>query len=106
MEAADVALSAASKVTFLTSTEVDEKFERAIEVLGLYEQEVFLPRGPVSNDHSSRFVLKLMAAAKEKDKLSSILLNSLKDKLQVRDEVSLFLDPILMLIPSELSENQ
>jgi len=99
-------LSAAAQVTFLTSTEVDEKFERAIELLGLYEQDLFLPRGPVSNDHSSRFVLELMAAAKEKDKLSSILINSLKNKLQARKEVSLFLDRILILIPSELNENR
>ena len=97
MEAADVALSAAAKVTFKTSTEVDEKFERALDVLSLYERDYFLPRGPVSNDHSSRFVHELMTAAKEKDKLSSILINSLKEKLQVREKVSLFSDRILML---------
>jgi hypothetical protein len=105
LEAADVALLAASKVTFMTSTEVDEKFERAIDLLSLYEQDLFLPRGPISNDHSSRFVHELMATAKEKDKLSSILINSLKDKLQVRKSFT-FLDRVLMLIPSELSENR
>ena len=106
MEAADVALGAAAKVTFKASTEVDEKFERAIEVLSLYEQDYFLPRSRVSNDHSSRFVYKLMAAAKEKDNLPSILINSLKEKLKVREELSLFLDRILILTPSELNENR
>ena len=100
METVDVALYSASKVTFMTSTEVDEKFEEAIKALSRYEQEFFLPGGPSSNDHSSQSIHELMAAAKEKDRLSSILINSLKDKLQVREEASFFRDHILMLIPA------
>ena len=97
LETVDVALYSASKVTFMTSTEVDEKFEEAIRVLSRYEQEFFLRRGPSSKDHSSRPIHELMAAAKEKDRLSSILINSLKDKLQVREKASFFRDRILML---------
>lgn len=79
----------------MTSREMDEKFERATEVLSLYEQFFFRPRGLLSNDHSSRSTHELMATAKEKDTITSILSNSidsLKDELQVREDVSLFLD--------------
>jgi hypothetical protein len=100
LEAADVALSAAAKVTFKTSAEVDEKFERALEALDHYERNYFLPRGSVSNDRSARFVYGLMTAAKDKDKPSSLFINSLKEKLQVRDEVSPFPERILTQTPA------
>ena len=97
LEVVDAALLqvATSNVRFMTSREVDEKFERATEVLSLYEQYFFRPRGPLSNDHSSRSIRELMAAAKEKDTIPAVLsnsINSLKDKVEVSEDVSLFLD--------------
>ena len=66
-----------------TSKEVDKKFERAIEVLDLYEKEC-LPVMPVSRDGRSMTVHERLLKAKVKDKSSSALLPVLKEKLSAK----------------------
>ena len=66
-----------------TSKEVDEKLERAIEVLSHYETE-YHPNKPVSCDGRSLTVLERMATAKAKEKRSSTIWNAFKEKLSLR----------------------
>ena len=84
LQAVDDALrSAADIMVKKTSKEVDEKFERAIEVLSHYETECH-PNKPVSPDGRSMTVLERMETAKAKDKSSSTILNVLKEKLSLK----------------------
>ena len=52
-----------------TSTEVDKKFERAVDILSSYEM-VYHPRTPVSKSGNSRVkaVRERMATARSKDR--------------------------------------
>jgi hypothetical protein len=80
LQAVDDALSSAAGVKKKTSEEVDEAFERAIEVLSDYEAE-FHPSKSMSGDSSEMTVYDRMAEAKTKDKTSSSrILNVLKAK--------------------------
>ena len=84
LQAADDALSSAADITVKkTSKEVDEKFERAIEVLSHYETEC-PPKKPVSPDGRPMTVLERMAAAKAKDMSSLTTLKVLKEKLSLK----------------------
>jgi len=79
LQAVDDALSSAADIKAKkTSKAVDEKFERAIEVLGHYETECH------SGDGRSPIVLERMAKAKAKDMSSSTILNVLKEKLSLK----------------------
>jgi len=84
LQAVDDALRSAADITVKkTSKEVDEKFERAIEVLSHYETECH-PKKPVSRDGHPMTVLGRMGTAKAKDKSSSTILNGWKEKLSLK----------------------
>ena len=81
MQAADDALSAIVEATRKTSAEADNKFASAVEVLGRYECDY---HARSLDDHLNWSVHQRMDTAKAKDKASSTLLSSLKEKLRVR----------------------
>jgi hypothetical protein len=83
LQAVDDALSSAAAVKGNTSKEVDEKFERAIEVLSCYETEC-LPVKPASRDGRSMTVHERLSKAKGKDKSSSTKLKVLKEKFSAK----------------------
>ncbi|KAI0287774.1 hypothetical protein BC826DRAFT_738977 [Russula brevipes] len=68
----DDALQFAADAGKKTSNEVDEKFARAINELSNYERAF----------HSRETIAGKMEAAKSKDKTSSTILNTLKEKLR------------------------
>jgi hypothetical protein len=74
------------------SKEVDAKFERAIEVLSLYETECY-PKKSESREGRSPTVLERMTTAKAKDKSSSTILNVLKEKLSLEVRLSRIAPP-------------
>ena len=87
---------------------VDKKFERAIEVLRTYERDYYFPKDLASDDNRALSVDKRMTVAKAEDELSSTPPNSLKEKHQVREGLTLFLtsNRILMLTTHPLRRNQ
>jgi hypothetical protein len=87
---------------------VDKKFERAIEVLRTYERDYYFPKDLASDDNRALSVDKRMTVAKAEDELSSTPSNSLKEKHQVREGLTLFLtsNRILMLTSNPLRRNQ
>jgi hypothetical protein len=82
-----------------TSKEVDEEFERAIEVLNDYEAEFHL-RKSMSGDSPEVTVYERMAEAKTKDKTSSRILNVLKEKLSLKVRLAQTTPPHRVLIPT------
>jgi hypothetical protein len=83
LQAVDDALSSAADAKSKTSKDVDQKFERAIEILSRYEMECH-PKIQVPADGRFMTVLDRMAKAKKKDKSSSTILNVLKEKFSAR----------------------
>ena len=101
LQAVDDALGSAAKVKTKTSREVDEKFEKAIEVLILYETECH-PKNPAPGDSNGRAttVHERMTKAKTKDKSSSSILNVLKEKLSLKVRLAHTTPPKTVLIPN------
>ena len=82
LQAVDDALGSAIEVKTKTSRAVDEKFEKAIEVLSLYETEYPLQNpAPGGSDGRALTVHERMTKAKTMDKSSSSISSVLKEKL-------------------------
>jgi hypothetical protein len=73
LKAVDDALGSAADVKKRPTKDVDEKFAKAIEVLGYYEKH--------HHPWHARSVSERLAAAKAKDKSTSTVLNVLKEML-------------------------
>ena len=83
LQAIDDALSSAADAKTKSSKNVDQKFERAIEILSRYEMKCH-PKNQVPADGRFMTVLDRMAKAKKNDRSSSAILNVLKEKLSAR----------------------
>jgi len=92
LQVADDALKSATKAEQKTSEDVDKRFEMAINALSEYERR----------QHSRETVHKVMAEAKARDKSSVTVLDRLKEKFRVREELAPLLRRILIPIPSQL----
>jgi hypothetical protein len=93
LKAVDDALGSAADVKKRPTKDVDEKFAKAIEVLGYYEKH--------HHPWHARSVSERLAAAKAKDKSTSTVLNVLKEMLgqKVRLAHILVLYSILIAFP-------
>ncbi|KAI9507837.1 hypothetical protein F5148DRAFT_63791 [Russula earlei] len=81
LKVVDDALRSAAEVKNKTSVEVDNKFETAIATLSAYEA-VNHPKDPMTSDSHMKTVRERMSEATTKDKSSSGILNTLKEKLK------------------------
>ncbi|KAI9507836.1 hypothetical protein F5148DRAFT_1284720 [Russula earlei] len=88
----DDALRSAAEVKNKTSAEVDNKFETAIDTLSAYEA-VYHPKDSMSNDSHMKTVRERMTEATKKDKSSSGILNTLKEKLQMKPAPDAWSEP-------------
>jgi hypothetical protein len=83
LQVVDDALRSAAEVKNKTSEVVDKKFEMAIEMLGRYET-AYHPKDPTLDNGRAKTVRERMEEATTKDKSSSGILNTLKEKLRMK----------------------
>jgi len=89
LQAVDDALSSAAEVKNQKSEVVDKNFETAIEKLSLYEEAYHPPpKDPKSDDSRAKTVRGRMEEATTKDKRSSGILNTLKEKLRMKVRIT------------------
>ena len=87
LQVVDDALRSAAEVKNQTSEVVDKKFEIAIEMLSGYETDHY-PKGPTLDNSRAKTVRERMEEATMKDKWSSGILNTLKEKLRMKVRIT------------------
>jgi hypothetical protein len=78
LQAVDDALGSATEARKKSSNDADAKFKKAIDALSAYEKKY----------HFRETVTQMMAEAEAKDKLSSTILNRLKETFRVREDLA------------------
>jgi len=86
LQVVDDALRSAAEVKNQTEV-VDKKFEIAIEMLSGYETNHH-PKGPTLDNSRAKTVRERMVEATTKDKSSSGVLNTLREKLRMKVRIT------------------